>query len=78
MEAKLRLDVDALAVDGFEAVETPAEPGTVAAHQDSLFGECETNDVRQRRCYSVGVPCSMHAGWTCGYGGCVETWTCEP
>ena len=67
---KLKLDVDDLTVDSFEAVADRKERGTVRG-QDSeeSWDWCRTDDPRLRECYTPYVECATD-GYTCTRGYC--------
>jgi len=55
---KIQLNIDTLSVDSFETADTPAERGTVAAHQKATFNGCGSEIDRcpsARGCTSFGA-----------------------
>ena len=61
---KLKLDVDDLTVDSFDAVGGPKESGTVRGQDSESWDYCETNDPRLRMCYTPYLECDT-VRWTC-------------
>lgn len=64
---KIRLQVDALAVESFEPQEAPDLHlrGTVRGAGDTVVRACQTKQYN----------CTAQGGYTCDYGACVS-WPC--
>ena len=92
MKKKLRLTMDALEVETFEAAGESGARGTVFAREtyapeceteemycttsDTVWEQC-TNDPWNLNCYSYAVQCPLTSGWTCCGSGCTEGHTCQ-
>lgn len=65
---KIRLQMDALEVEGFEPQEAPEQRmrGTVRGEQ---------GDTQVRSCQTKQYNCTAQGGYTCDYGACVS-WPC--
>jgi len=79
---KLKLELDALAVESFEPDAETEEPGTVRGYLSAYYEVCYVDDTWQATC-TCEPTCNAQTCYTCGTncGTCGEpacTGTCYP